>query len=811
MLEQEEIKDDLDAFDKKLEDAAAAGQFDDSDNEDVQWDDPVPEEQYNTTTSANSPLKDHATDLLGRQSSGTRLFDSLEPAGEQLGLEEKSRLSLSQMHADEGFGGLSSLRLEVEDEWFYLDPQGLQQGPFKTAEMREWFEAGYFKPHLPIRFGREGIFTALANQFAPGQLPFAAPPVRMSGVGGIPIDPHQAEQQRMLELQREQQRQQQQQQQQQMMQLQQQQQQQRMMQLNQEEKIRMEMQRLEIARQQQQTQLYQQQQMLQHQQEQQRQQQQQQQQMLLQHQNSWQRSQREGIMSALGIFGGNQEPNLAGNDNFRSDDMQIQFQSDYRTQHQRNLHQPQPVGQDAMFLNDDVQRRDQAFWPNSTPEMSGVENVPSPTAPESIQPSAPQTPSAAPAWGSRPKSPEHPSPTLHDIQNEEKRRAADEARKDAHNVTQQSPPKESSPIKSTKKEIKASGAEDKTKSPSPSKNNGKKTDKAKTETNAWATNAASATTSSSSKSLKDIQQEERREMLNKMSDDDESNSNLAHMGAQLKMMLGVASTAVTPNAPAAPAPAPAPAKAAPTPAPTPAPPAASPWGTPATVTKASTSKSMRDILAEEERLAQERAKANENAPVSSHWMNIVAGNKVAAAAIPKPSRSVLGPVPASVLKSRQQVRAANGAAKPSPPKTESDASFWNFGAAQTTSHASDSTQVSTSNAFGSNNVTSEFMTWALKQLKTIDSNANVTLLEYCASVEDPGEIREYLAAYLGSTPRVSAFATEFIQRKKTQHSGKKSPGHQDAQQRASETGSSNKRGKRRSKGQKIDPSLLFGN
>ncbi|KAL4175269.1 hypothetical protein KRP22_000237 [Phytophthora ramorum] len=818
-VDPDEIKDDLDAFDQKLEDAAAAGQFDDSDNEDVQWEDSAPEEQH-SANGANGPVEDHTADLLGRQSSGGHLFDALEPAREQLALEEKSSFSLSPLQPQEGFPGLSSLRLEVEDEWFYLDPQGLQQGPFKTADMREWFEAGYFKPHLPIRFGREGTFGALANQFVHGEVPFASPPTRVGGVGGMHVDLRQNEQQRLLELQRQQQQQQQEQ----MMQLQQQ-QQQRMLQ---EEKIRMEMQRLEIARQQQQNQLYQQQQMLQHQQEQQlqqQQQQQQQQQMLLQQQSSWQRSQREGIMSALGIFGGNQSNNNSANDSFRSDGMQIQFQSDYRTQHQLNMQNPQPLGQDAMFLNNEVQRRDQAFWPNAAPELSSLDNATSalgarpasPMALEPTQPPAPKSPAAVPvvdAWGGRPTSPEHPTPTLHDIQNDEKRRAVNEVRESLGGNgeqagTQQEQRKAASPVKTSAKDDETGREGEKMATTSPPKKNGKKGENAKSETNAWATKMASTTASNASKSLKDIQQEEQREMLSKMDDEQSGSSNLAQMGAQLKMMLGVDSMAVAPSSPSAPAPA---AKSPSAPTPAPAAPAASPWGAPAVVPKRSNSKSMRDILAEEERLAQERAKANENVPTSSHWMNIVAGNKVAAAAIPKPSRSVLGPVPASVLKSRQQVRAVNGAARPSPPKAESDASFWNFGVAQPadkeSAGASGSVQVGTSNAFGSNNVSSEFMMWAMKQLTTIDSNANVTLLEYCASVEDPGEIREYLAAYLGSTPRVSAFATEFIQRKKTQHSGKKSPGHQDAQQRASETGSSNKRGKRRTKGQKIDPSLL---
>ena len=35
--------------------------------------------------------------------------------------------------------------------WSYRDPQGVVQGPFATKEMREWYEAGYFQPGLPVR------------------------------------------------------------------------------------------------------------------------------------------------------------------------------------------------------------------------------------------------------------------------------------------------------------------------------------------------------------------------------------------------------------------------------------------------------------------------------------------------------------------------------------------------------------------------------------------------------------------------------------------------------------------------------------
>ncbi|CAN0453924.1 unnamed protein product, partial [Laminaria digitata] len=55
--------------------------------------------------------------------------------------------------------------------------------------------------------------------------------------------------------------------------------------------------------------------------------------------------------------------------------------------------------------------------------------------------------------------------------------------------------------------------------------------------------------------------------------------------------------------------------------------------------------------------------------------------------------------------------------------------------------------------------------WASQQLKKINGKDDLTLLEFCMSLSDASEIRQYLAAYLGSTPEVSSFATEFLHRK----------------------------------------------
>ncbi|KAF1336660.1 Perq amino acid-rich with gyf domain-containing protein, partial [Globisporangium splendens] len=819
---------DLDEFDKKLESAAAAGQFEDSDEE-VQWDDP--------------------TDLGGGLGGdrGPLFFEDASTAKSQFGIidtkqfplvEEKS-FSLQQL-GGEPLSSLESLRVEVRDEWFYLDPQGLQQGPFKSIEMREWFEAGYFKPHLPIRFGREGAFTPLANQFLHGQVPFSGPPQPSPKVAA------ENERQRLYALQQEQQRQELQQQQQ-MLQLQQQQEHQRLLQLNQEEKIRMEMQRLEIARQQQ-SHLYQQQQqqmhqqqMLQQQQQQQQHHHQQQQHMLLQQQSSWQRMQREGIMSALGIFGGEQDQRgIPANESFHG--MQTQFQSDFRTQHHLGAHDP--VLRDSLFLNDSGARQQQnEFWQSSSQQPVLGESLFHQGQQQQQQQHNPlaemaqlhtQEKADVPLdpWG-KPKTDADNSFSLYEIQNEEKRRAAEEVRnalsspekQEEKQVVSPTPPKPVAPKQPQAPQSQASQSPasqsqaSQKQTGTPAKENTKKSkNQAKAaENNGNDKGAWVDPTAAPAKSLKDIQKEEQQELRKKMEETSNS-TNLEQMGAQLKMMLGVQSLAApSPPQPQSPAPA----------APSSSGGGASPWGVPvATAQPTIASKqSLRDIQAEEERLAQERARKNEGGTSSnSHWVNVVAGTSVTPA--PKPVRSSLGPVPVSVLKSRQQIRATNGAdssapkTSPTPAKVESDASFWNFGAAQTAKASSSGSattdEVKVSNAFGNTAVSSEFMTWAAKQFQAISGREDLTLMEYCASLEDPGEIREYLAAYLGSTPRVSAFATEFIQRKKKgssfpSSSGpslKKSPSSASAKSQDDDV-STGKKGKRRGgKGQKIDPSLL---
>lgn len=762
-MEMETTPTDMDEFDQKLEKAAAAGQFEDHEEE-VQWDSP--------STELEAPSDDNLTFSSFQM--------TLDPRDKQLSPPEKRSMILDEpvfalpTLSSNAFD-LGSLNLEVEDEWFYLDPQNLQQGPFKTAEMREWFDAGYFKPNLPIRFGREGVFTPLANHFLQGQPPFASIPRPT---------PRMNEQQRIVELHRQQQQQQQQ-----MLLLQQQQEQERIMQFNREEKIRLEMQRLEIARQQQ-NHLFQQQQMihqqqqqqqllLQQQQLQQQQQQQLQQQHLQQQQSSWQQSQRQGIMSALGMFGGGDQ-SLNESEIFPPDNRNPQlFQRPVSpvAQESNLVKLGNSTSQDPWGLNVNPIERPREVIDDISP-FGGMQDVHK--SPKT------QTDVFADPWGKSKvveKTPivEHSHQLESDeaVKNTQSPHIGDSRetrREDVRSRPQTTEREKSTGEKTSKKEKTSSTSKDKSKQIRANE----------AEKSAWS--SASKPVTSSAKSLKDIQEEEKLE-LNKTQDTNGEAADLASMGAQLKMMLGVNESAQ----PSADSP----------PKTSPVPPSTSPWGKTAIIAPPqNSSKSMREILAEEERLAAERAKRSDAIPTSSHWVNVVAGNTAPVVA-PKAARI---PVPSSVLKSTTRTRTSVSGeitvlkkTGTTPNKVENDASFWNFGAAQDAKSG-----VSAS----SSGVPSDFMAWCGTQIKNINGSEDLTLVEYCATLEDPGEIREYMAAYLGSTPKVSAFASEFIQRKKKIPSGGSKKQDADTQIGNANTSGTKKQNKRRTKGQKIDPSLL---
>jgi len=69
------------------------------------------------------------------------------------------------------------------------------------------------------------------------------------------------------------------------------------------------------------------------------------------------------------------------------------------------------------------------------------------------------------------------------------------------------------------------------------------------------------------------------------------------------------------------------------------------------------------------------------------------------------------------------------------------------------------------NAFGGHKIPMDLMRWCQQELRKMSMNTDATLMEFCYTLESPADIREYMRNYLGSTPQVSAFASEFIRRK----------------------------------------------
>lgn len=71
-------------------------------------------------------------------------------------------------------------------------------------------------------------------------------------------------------------------------------------------------------------------------------------------------------------------------------------------------------------------------------------------------------------------------------------------------------------------------------------------------------------------------------------------------------------------------------------------------------------------------------------------------------------------------------------------------------------------QISNENSFGGKKMSKEVMEWCSSQLRKLNGSEDITLLQFCMSLESAVEVREYLAQYLGSTPQVSAFRRLFL-------------------------------------------------
>jgi hypothetical protein len=217
--------------------------------------------------------------------------------------------------------------------------------------------------------------------------------------------------------------------------------------------------------------------------------------------------------------------------------------------------------------------------------------------------------------------------------------------------------------------------------------------------------------------------------------------------------------------PRAPQPAALPAAASPAPAARPPAPA---WGGAAVAGKASGGKkSMSEIQLEEARVRARRAKENTGRnPSGGGWANIAASGggstawssgelkQTPAMAVPAPAVLTAprpGAAPKPVAASMQQVRAKQQA---------------QVSAGQKQALVQQQRAKKTVDNFGENSqMPPALESWCKEQMRKLNGSDDLTLVTFCMTLTDPIEIRQYLTAYLGSTPQVNSFATEFISRK----------------------------------------------
>jgi len=227
----------------------------------------------------------------------------------------------------------------------------------------------------------------------------------------------------------------------------------------------------------------------------------------------------------------------------------------------------------------------------------------------------------------------------------------------------------------------------------------------------------------------------------------------------------------------------APAEAAPSaskeeevPAPAPTAPA---WGGAASGKAPGKKKSMSEIQQEEARVAASRAKEQPQRS-GGGWAGIAASGGTTAwtgDAVKPPSR--VNPAPA-------QAGAATSQASKSRQQSKAAVAQANKGGAAASNNSS------AADEFGeSGKMSPQLEAWCREQMKKISGSEDLTLVSFCMTLNDPGEIKQYLTAYLGSTPQVNNFASEFILHK----DGKKSQQDQWESAGASKKGRKKRGGK----------------
>jgi hypothetical protein len=168
-------------------------------------------------------------------------------------------------------------------------------------------------------------------------------------------------------------------------------------------------------------------------------------------------------------------------------------------------------------------------------------------------------------------------------------------------------------------------------------------------------------------------------------------------------------------------------------------------------------KSMSEIQREEARAAALLAMQQQNTrPSGSGWANVAASKGGSTAwsggAAKATAAAVVNNLNTLAPSAAVQARAPPQGQGAMPPKPQTAQQRENMAAS------------SVSDEFGAK-MSPSFEKWCKDQVYKLNGTDDLTLVAFCMTLQDPGEIRQYLSAYLGSTPQVNSFATEFINRK----------------------------------------------
>ncbi|KAL3776943.1 hypothetical protein ACHAW5_009255 [Stephanodiscus triporus] len=177
-------------------------------------------------------------------------------------------------------------------------------------------------------------------------------------------------------------------------------------------------------------------------------------------------------------------------------------------------------------------------------------------------------------------------------------------------------------------------------------------------------------------------------------------------------------------------------------------------------------KSMSEIQQEEARLAALRAKeqgfTGSGGSQGGGWANVAASGGSTAwrgAAVLTPAAVVVTPTPTVAVAG---LSAAAPAAWVKPTATTSIPRV----TAPMAKKPNSKKVAAVDDNFGANGrMTPSLEIWCKEQMEKLNGTDDLTLIQFCMTLTDRDEIRQYLTAYLGSTPQVNNFATEFIRRK----------------------------------------------